>query len=252
MEFNQIKYRFDDFTHEHYKKLLLHANENYRFINYNKNCLIGQQGVILWRHDVDFSIHEALNLAKIENSMGVQSTFFLLLHSDFYNLLEESVSFIVREIIKLGHYIGLHFDPTFYNIEESNDLDKWLQFEKEILQSIFSTKINVFSFHNPTDNILKFDKLEYGGMINTYSDLIKKNFFYCSDSNGYWRYNRLCDVLTEQKPTSLQILTHPEWWTEKIMSPKEKVWRCADKRAEKVKKNYEESVRLFGRDVIDW
>ena len=46
---------------------------------------------ILWRHDVDFSIHRASSLAKIENELGVKATYFLKLHSEFYNLFEKSI-----------------------------------------------------------------------------------------------------------------------------------------------------------------
>ena len=197
-------------------------------------------------------MHEALNLAKIENDLDVKSTFFLLFHSEFYNLLEKPITDLVKEIILLGHEIGLHFDPVFYNIKNSEELEIWLTFEKEILQKIFNIKILVFSFHNPTEDMLQYDDYSYSSMINCYAKDIKSAITYCSDSNGYWRFKRMFDLISIEKPAKLQMLTHPEWWTLKTMSPKEKVWLSIDGRAKFYKSEYIKLMKLFGRTIIDW
>jgi len=251
MDTNRIKYRFDDFTHQHYKVLLETAKSHYSFHTFNEESLKMEFRTIFWRHDVDFSVHEALNLAKAESEAGVKATYFLLLHSEFYNLFETSVKKMIMQIIGMGHKIGVHFDPIFYNITSEQELEKWLYFEKQILETIFDVKVGVFSFHNPTPEMLKFDGWSYSGMINTYAKGIKEQIAYCSDSNGHWRFKRLFDVLSIEKPERLQVLTHPEWWTEKVMSPKEKVWRCIDKRAEKNKLAYKHDIESHGRSIID-
>lgn len=249
---NSDKFHFNDFTHSHYAELVEIAKNNYRFCSFNDVDLKSRDGVVFWRHDIDFSMHESLNLAKIETDAGIKSTFFLLLHGEYYNLFELSITKLVREIIALGHHIGLHFDPVYYNIITEAELKMWLMYEKQILDKLFDIDIKVFSFHNPTPEILKFDNWDYSGMINTYSKEFKDNVAYCSDSNGYWRFKRLKDVLETEKPTKLQTLTHPEWWTQKVMSPKEKIWRAIDKRAEKNKEFYENSLTSYGRNLIDW
>jgi hypothetical protein len=91
-----------------------------------------------------------------------------------------------------------------------------------------------------------------GGMLNVYSSYFQKNVPYVSDSNGYWRFKRLKEVLTSATEPCLQVLTHPEWWQEKLMSPKEKVWRCIDGRAESTKALYLKNLAEAGRQVIDW
>jgi hypothetical protein len=252
MSDNSIKYNFSDFTHNHYTQLLLEAKKEYEFIEFNSAEIYNDKNTILCRHDVDLSIHEALNLAHIENKINVKATYFLLPHSEFYNLFEKSITDKVNEIISLGHSVGLHFDPVYYNIKTKEELEYWLNFEKEIIQKIFKVQINVFSFHNPSEEMLRFDELSYAGMINTYAKELKESVTYSSDSNGYWRFKRMYDVINEDKPMKLQILTHPEWWTEEIMSPKQKVWRCIDKRAEKNKDFYENALSAYGRNVIDW
>ena len=44
---------------------------------------------IIWRHDIDMSVHRAYSLAKLERGLGVKSTFFILPHSEFYNFFIE-------------------------------------------------------------------------------------------------------------------------------------------------------------------
>ena len=249
---NSIQYNFSDFTHNHYTELLLEAKKEYEFIEFNSIEINKDKKIILCRHDVDVSIHEALHLAHIENEINVKATYFLLPHSEFYNLFEKSITDMVNEIISLGHNIGLHFDPIYYNVTTKEELEHWLNFEKEVIEKIFHIKVNTFSFHNPTEEILTFGDLSYAGMLNTYANEIKSNILYCSDSNGYWRFKRMFDVISIDKPNKLQILTHPEWWTAEIMSPKQKIWRCIEKRAEKNKNFYENTLSKFGRNVIDW
>ena len=176
--------------------------------------------------------------------------YYLLLHSEFYNLFEKSVKLTIDKIISLGHEIGLHFDPSFYGIKSKFELEKYIEFEKQILEKVFDFKIKSFSFHNPTEDILKYDDFYYSGLINTYSKEIKENINYCSDSNGYWRFKRMFDVVDKEKPSKLQILTHPVWWTREVMSPKDKVWYAIDNKSESNKSFYIESMGSYNRKII--
>ena len=112
-------------------------------------------------------------------------------------------------------------------------------------------KITAFSFHNPTPEILVYDNWEYNGLINTYASFFQNECKYCSDSNGYWRHTRLYDFLIENAEKPKQVLTHPAWWTEREMSPKERIWRCLDQRAQKTKEYYIKSLKEYGRQHID-
>jgi len=249
---NREIYKFDEFTHSYYSGMIAAVGERYRFISYDQYLATVETPFVIWRHDVDFSIHEALNLARIEHAQNLKATYFLLLHSEFYNIFEKSISEMISVIINLGHHIALHFDPSFYGIMDEAGLEENLRFESGIIEHIFGVDVTVFSFHNPTEEILKFDKWSYAGMINTYADELKKNVAYCSDSNGYWRFLGLTELINDRHPEKLQVLTHPEWWTEKVLSPKDKVWRCLDKRAEKNKQQYIDNLAFFGRSIIDW
>ena len=243
-------YNFEDFTEKNYVKLIKIAKKNYSFELYGSST---KRQHVLWRHDVDVSVHRALCLAKIEHQLSVKATYFFRLHSEFYNIFEKPIYEIINQILHLGHQIGLHFDMDFYTaIKTKKQLQNKLLFEKKILEQLFYKQIIVFSFHNPEmGNALKFDDNKISGMINTYGKTMKNNYGYCSDSNGYWRYGRLEDVLSNAADHKLQILTHPEWWQKKSMSPKQRIHRCIDGRAINIKNVYDKMLKELGRKNIE-
>ncbi|MBI2190648.1 MAG: hypothetical protein HYU36_01525 [Planctomycetes bacterium] len=247
---NAERYHFSDFTRSNYRRLLGLAQESYVFRLFTD--FSRDERFVLWRHDVDFSVHAALKFAQIEEQEGVRSTYFLLLHSRFYNLLEREIARSARELARLGHRIGLHFDCEFDGVLRPESLAPRLLREKEILQDLVEQEIHVFSFHNPTDLALSWQDWEYSGLINTYARYFRNDVGYCSDSNGYWRHARLEEVLNRAEDARLQVLTHPEMWTETEMSPRERVCRCIEGRAANAKQWYEAFLKEHGRENIDW
>lgn len=244
------QYNFEDFTLDHYRHLITETKKNYTFSSYSdfdKNARI-----VLWRHDVDFSPQRALKLAQIEHELDVQATYFWHLHSEYYNLLEKETCLIVKQILDLGHHIGIHFDTHFYDITNENELEQFLTFEKNILDSIFKTDIKVFSFHVIDPLILTFDRWSYANMINTYATYFKENLTYCSDSNGYWKFSRMFDVVEKAEARSLHLLTHPEWWVDDVMSPWQRINRAFEGRKQKSIKTYTELLKKYSAKNIDW
>lgn len=242
------EYHETDFTEDEYRLLIKTAKAKYSFGDFSS--IKDKKSFILWRHDVDYSVHRALRLAQIENEEGVKSTYFLLLNCEFYNLFEISIKKIVKEIISLGHEIGLHFDLTAYKINEIDELDRFLSFEKSVLENLFEVNVQAFSFHNPTLSTLKVDDFKLAGMVNAYAPLFKEEFGYCSDSNGYWRHSRLMDVLKNGQYDKLQVLTHPAWWQKEVMLPRQRIERCISGRAAAVGKAYDDLLEQNNRENI--
>ena len=175
------------------------------------------------------------------------------MHNESYNALESEVAKRIYEIITLGHEIGLHFDPAFYSLlnVQMTQLEYYITLEKGLLEQVFGKKVRVFSFHNPDiGNWLKMDRNTVADLINTYSPYIKQNYGYCSDSNGYWRFRRLEDVLSEAKEERLQILTQPEWWVPEAMSPRARISRCIDGRAQNQHRWYDKLLKEMGRENV--
>jgi hypothetical protein len=103
----------------------------------------------------------------------------------------------------------------------------------------------------PDAQSAQYGEPEYCGLVNTYADYFRSSVGYCSDSNGYWRYRRLEDVLTAAEDRSLQVLTHPSLWTDEVMSPRQRVLRCVNGRAEKAMAWYDHALKAGGRENVD-
>lgn len=236
---------YDEFTEYSYREILELARVHRKPIFFTEYKSTGNN--LLWRHDIDFSVHRALRLATIEGELGFPATYFVNLHSDFYNALEIEIIGKLREILALGHMIGLHFDTSVYSSEamDLTSLEKFLAIEKDILGKITGAKITAFSFHNPSfNNSLTINNEEIAGMINSYSSYFRDNYFYISDSNGVWQNKDVKGVFADPKLPRVQVLTHPEWWTPTGMSPRMRVSRCIDGRAAAQHKHYDDFIQL--------
>ncbi|NRQ01184.1 hypothetical protein XMD530_000390 [Marinobacterium sp. xm-d-530] len=242
--------QFSDFTVESYSRILDRARTMYSFESFsNEECRKSGPHVI-WRHDVDFSMHRALRLAQLEAERGCSSTFFLMLTSEFYNLHEADIRKIAKQIASNGHKIGLHFDPTVYDIKDYNQMVEMLRWEGGIVADIVGESVEAVSFHNPTQDLLQLTSHTLGGMVNAYSEFYRNRYKYCSDSNGYWRFDRLEDVLNSEENPYLHVLTHPVWWQEVPLSPRARVSRCAEGRANSNLVKYDGMLIRFGRKNI--
>lgn len=238
--------KFADFTEAGYRKLLRAATKRYSFEFFGSACTTPH---VLWRHDVDMSVHRALKLAEIESRAGVKSTYFFLLHSDFYNLLEGGITRRARRIVELGHRAALHFDPDYYpECKTLAQLQPKLRWEQRLLEDILSTPVDAFSLHDPTPQTLTlFTRDKIVGMTNAYGKSLRKDYEYCSDSNGYWRHKRLLDLVTSGEAAKLHVLTHPEWWVPDPMSPWARMHRCVTGRSSFNLRFYNQSLARSGR-----
>lgn len=218
----------------------------YRFIAFGQQ-VEGRQ--VLWRHDVDFSVHRAARMAQVEAEEGVRATYFVNARSDFYNLAEPAVAALARRIRDLGHDVGMHFDSDAYGAEAwtIERLEWAVDRERTLLELLLDTPIRAMSWHNPTlSNVLQFEAEELCGLVNAYSAHYRDDFVYASDSNGYWRFKPMAEVIAEGHER-LHLLTHCGWWTPEALSPAGRVRRCIDGRAKAVWDAYAGVLRRSGR-----
>ncbi|MFZ5427669.1 MAG: hypothetical protein ACOZEN_11900 [Thermodesulfobacteriota bacterium] len=237
------------FTEKGYADLLRTAKTGWRFISYPEWDTPGR--AVLWRHDVDASMHRALALASIEARENVRATYFLYPHGMFYNLLETRVVRIVARIAEMGHHIGLHFDPGHYSLSplDARLREELLLFERRLIERSFGVSVQAFSVHNPSSGWLaSLGEREEAGMMNAYHpDLLGGVFRYVSDSNGYWRFQSLGEVLADGREEKLHVLTHPEWWTPGPMPPRGRLERAVRGRAKNCMADYDALLARHGR-----
>lgn len=219
---NREKYRFDDFTFENYRKLIQLAKAKGFLFILHKDDFVPERKDIIWRHDVEFEPDIALKMAKIEAEIGVKATYFFQLHSPYYNVVDSHYREVFYQIKNLGHCVGLHFDSTYWGITDENQLNDYIILDKEYFEKNMDVEIDTFSFHNTTPFTQSCLEYKYGGLINVYSSFFKKNYNYCGDSLGYWRFDRLEDVLNDGNVKHLQVLTHDANWSDEVLSPRKR------------------------------
>ncbi len=89
-----------NFTLKHYFEVLDYAKEKYSICPVKEfPKLKKKERIIILRHDVDLSLHHALKMARAEAEHGLRATYFVMLRSQFYNVLsEENLPKFVRKI----------------------------------------------------------------------------------------------------------------------------------------------------------
>ena len=225
--------------------------KGYKAVFYDENIVDDEKKkTVLLRHDIDLSIPSALEIASIEHSFSFRSTFFINIHSDFYNVFEKKSILALRKIIDLNHSIGIHFDSAYWDIKKETELEKKLLLEKSIVKDFLGVEPTSFSFHNPTKEILLYDRVAYAGLKNAYSNSLKKTYKYCSDSNGYWRHENMFDVVSKGNYNHLHLLTHPGWWRDDTIDPREKIYQIIKAKGEDVLKDYDEILEINDRGNI--
>jgi len=177
------------------------------YSEYN-NCMKANQ--VLLRHDIDQSISYAYEMAKLEAESKAKSTYFVWLTSPFYNVFDPNQTSLLREIKRMGHDIGLHFDPKAYSNEKN--LAMKIKSEAEVLSNWLEAEVTSYSLHRPIPDLLN-RSIEPDGLINAYDKVFISDFKYISDSNHYWREKCACHHIGIHG--KLHILTHSVWWASK-------------------------------------
>lgn len=202
-----------DFTFSAYTSLLNELKKDYEFTSFSRVKYSHQSlhSKVILRHDIDLSLEKAVEMAEQEAEMDIPAVYFLFLRSPFYNLFSHKGEKLVKRIIELNHYIGLHFDYSpFMNITPAEVTYHILK-QVDFMEKFYSIKLDSVSFHRPFD-IDFFQKLELGIYPHAYEKVFLKDFKYISDSRGLWRYGHPFDQEAFKNKLPLQILIHPIWW----------------------------------------
>ena len=236
-----------DFTLATYRQLLTALKENgYEFITFERYCSGERRGkCIILRHDIDKKPERSLALAKIENNLGIQATYYFRLIPSV-----DIESNFIRTIAELGHEIAYHYEDLTL---AKGDTEKAF--------GLFETHLNYFREFYPVKTIAmhgsptsKFDNRHLWNHYNyrdlgiigePYFDFINEevnhadgNRFYFTDTAGMWdgdKYNvrdkaigqsadkkvkvhttdELIEFLTHSASAKeVMINTHPQRWTD--------------------------------------
>ncbi|MGF9697920.1 hypothetical protein [Paenibacillus sp. MABNR03] len=211
------------FTYKEYGEIIQRLRDTgLPFLDY-KEITEETKSFVILRHDVEFSLSRAHKLAYFEsNHLDIKSSYFIQISNNCYNPFSEENIKIIRDILRMGHRVGLHYHlpkNSTHNIVEG------IKKEIGIFSNFIETTVDRFSFHRPTKVVLSLD-IKIDNLINSYAsryfnycsdnNLINTNkskIFYLSDSQHKWKFGYPNTEMLEGVER-VQILTHPYSWSE--------------------------------------
>ncbi len=201
------------FLYSHWEEILREAaQQGYTLTSFRDYDLAPRRTIIL-RHDID-ELADIRHMAQIEYECGATATYFLRVHSRHYNPFSYENYKSFKQLIKMGHELGLHFDGMPFIGLASEDLISEFNKEKKVLETMFAISIESASLHGfwtlPVPDYFGIRAADLGIKNYAYDLKFTKDMKYISDSSGGWREGCLCQFLG--KHDKIHVLTHPSWW----------------------------------------
>ena len=200
------------FTIEGYTELLKYFKKTHNYTTFSEYDQTTKESTILLRHDIDYSLKYAYEFAKIEKSLGIKSTYFLLFSTPFYNILDEENIKLAKKITQLGHEVGLHYDVNVISKGNNKDPHSLFNAKINLLSNLIEKPITAIAMHNPS--ISGEDIFHETNYVNVYDKKFIKDIDYFSDSCCAWRNNFIEHIEQNNFPKKLQLLIHPILWSE--------------------------------------
>ncbi len=207
----------EDCCFAQYEQMLSEIKASGKYMDYAE-ALHSDKFIVL-RHDIEFSIERAYNLARVETKNGICSSFLVQFTNNSYNAFSARNIKMLREMASHGHKIGLHYHRN--GIEDIEEVKKDIRVQADMLALMLGMPVDRFSFHRPLRAHLEAD-IKVDGLINMYG----KEFFaltdnpaealpvkYIADSNHQWKYG-IPNAESFEKYDKIQLLVHPLSWTQ--------------------------------------
>ncbi len=201
------------FSKDAYRSLIACAQrEGYAFRGFLED-LSETDRCIMLRHDVDYSLRMAVELAEVNRSLGVAGTFCILLRSHIYNPLSPWSIDEVRKLRDCGQHMALHYAAPARLPASDGELAKLIVSDFETLRSSVPDLLPAFAWHNPTAELIERGlALEVPGLVNLYGPRFVKDMAYVTDSNMRHSVSEFSDLLAGGQHVHLHLLFHPLLW----------------------------------------
>lgn len=198
-----------DFTHEGYRALLALAGTDGRLVGAFRDIASDPpERFVLLRHDVDFSLGRALEMAELDHAAGVTATYFILLTAPYYNPLSFEGRALLRRIAGLGHEIGLHLDLTGFDALSPERQQRSIRLQADLLAEAAGQEVTAVAQHKPASTGVRVDCV---GFVDAYAACWCGDIGYLSDSRMRFVEPDVPGFMATHP--RLQLLTHPLWWS---------------------------------------
>ena len=201
---------------ESYGSILTTATElGYSYVTFAEFCAdeSARKGSILLRHDVDYSLELALELARLNAAHGALGTFFVQLRSPVYNLLEDRNLACLREIASNGQKLAVHHRYPVGGCRPDELLASVTRDLQICQQETGCSFENVIAWHNPAAELVGAQNPFAGSdLLSSYAPPFFEAGQYFSDSNLRNMPADFLRILGDNSDTFLQLLFHPLYW----------------------------------------
>jgi len=246
------------FNYAEYRNIITLVKQNLPIMDFSEvNDEVNAFCVL--RHDIEFSIDRALQMARIEHDdLNVHSTYTVQLRNNTYNALSQKNIEAIQEIESMGHYIGLHQNPPQMSDDELVD---YITKDIETLEHYYGFSVDRFAFHRCGSNPGILERyVEVPGKINCYA----KEFFhyfsgdkpeeirvhYLADSNHDWKYGHPFNIDYWDLPQKMQLLTHPYSWTERGYENISNFTKLIKERNEELLSDMNTETKTFPKELL--
>ena len=171
---------------------------------------------VILRHDIDYSILKARRLAEIEHALGARATVFVLLTSEYYNLLMPENLAALRDVAAMGHEIGLHYDAAALDGDSPERQASDVARLARLLEEIAGVPITSIAQHNPS---LTPVRLTVAGYRDAYDRRFCKDIAYLSDSRRLFGASDVHRFFRDHRRS--QLLVHPLWYHDRELTRRE-------------------------------
>lgn len=249
--FTNLKSIAVDFSLTIYRRLLetLKA-QGYQFLTFQEYCELNSPThrsaelpakFIILRHDVDLKAENSVATAQIENSLGIQASYY------FRVVPQSNKPHCIKAIVDLGHEIGYHYEDM--SLTGGNPQKAVSHFTKQLAYFRSYYPVKTICMHGApisqydSKDIWQFAsyKKDFDLIGEPYFDVDFSDLFYLTDTgrrwDGYkvsvrdkiptyqdiwtangWVYKRTDDIIRACNngtlPQRIMITTHPQRWTD--------------------------------------
>jgi hypothetical protein len=224
-----------DFTPDVFRQLLESAlHSGYSFSTFSEYLSVNDPTgkCILLRHDIDASPRKALDFAKVENLMGIHSTYYFKTKRKLFDRQ------VIAEIASLGHEIGYHYEDLA--MAKGDPAKAIASFEENLARIRECVPVTTIcmdgSIRSRWDNLdlwKTYNYKAYGILGEPYLDLDFDKVLYLTDTGRRWNaiqfslYDKvntrfsytnkstrqvISDLEKGALPNQVMITLHPQRW----------------------------------------
>jgi hypothetical protein len=191
-----------------YRDLVRQAKTAYWSFGSFLDPVAADRRTIYLRHDVDYSLELAVELAELNSGLGVRGTFFVQLRAQFYNAFERTEARRLQRLRALGQEVALHHVLDQQSPPRPEDVSR----DFELLRSLVPEATPAFSWHQPPAALLEAGDFEVAGLVNAYGRRFFREMPYLSDSTHRVSVDALQADVGKVDGPALQLLLHPVNW----------------------------------------